>query len=296
MAVPLAIGAAGLAGRAGIATGRLGQIAQASNLLNGLNKTMPRMEEEMDVRVWGGPASTRLRLYRLAMALVWGKIQRRDLVRLISPPGLLMLEYNLESNSVRVFCRIVTTYTASLLGRLRGRRKIELFEGPPEISIGGEWAFTSVLPNVGFVGIQEENGFEGRTILTPEPMYEDDIFGSKVSRSPTPPGDRLSRGLATVAGSPQVQRADPVNWNRTPAYLLWAALSEPCASRNFNIPVYTPAPLKPDPAPAPGYPPPTPPFAQPALPTQLVVPPTGSSSQQPKQVSFNDDVAPDPQA
>ncbi len=285
MAAPAAL--ASLFSKAGTASTTVGRVAQVGNLFSGVKNSMPKMEEEIDVRVWGGPKSTKLRLYRLAMAIVWGKIQRRDGLRILPPAGILMLEYNLESNSVRVVCRQVTTYTAALLGRLRGRREIELFQGPPSETKGGEWAFTSILPGTpGAPGIEPKNGFEGRTILTSNPTYSS-AAGTKVSRSPTPPGDSISRGVATVARDPQVAALDPVNWNNRPDYLLWAALSEPCSGRNLNTPVYNTPPPPPPVTPAPTYPPAAP---EPDLvPTQYVVePPPSAHTQTPTQLQTGD--------
>lgn len=279
MAAPAVLG---LVGRAGIAPTTLGKLSQFGNLVGGAKGSLPKLEEEIDVRCWGGPASTRLRLYRLAMAVVWGKIQRRDLIRALPPPGMLLLEYNLEARCVRIVCRLVTTYSAALLGRARGRREIELFQGPADVSKGGEWGFTSVLPGTpGAPGIEPKNGFEGRTILTPNPTYQDAAVGAvKVSRSPTPPGDRLSRGTANVANDPTVRALDTANWYTRPDHLLWAALSQPCAASNLRTPVYAPTPLTPTPTPAPGYPPPNS-EPTPTQPSGQSQPPSGSASQSP---------------
>jgi hypothetical protein len=238
------------------ADGTLAAIKIIGDVSDAIKKCLPRWEEEVSATVYGGPTSTRKSLYRLAMALVWGKIQRRDFIRILPPAGFLKLEYNLEEKSVNVTCRMVTTYLPALLGLIRTARSYELFQGPAETAVGGEWAFTSILPGLpGSPGIDLKNGFENRVLITPNAAYNDATGTVRVSRSPTPPGDRISRGYATVARSPAATLGDPANWNNTPDFLLWAALSEPCGAKNLNQPVYSPTPLGYYPIPSPGLPP-----------------------------------------
>jgi hypothetical protein len=231
---------------AGAFLNKVSGIAQAlGSLGKGVKDSLPKCVERVTVTVFGGPTATRKDLYRLAMAIVWGKIQRRDALRLMPPGGSLVLSYDLEAKSVTVECQILTTYAAALVGRLRksSNRTYEIFTGPAESVVGGEWAFTSVLPGLpgSPLGMDTKNGFEGRTLLTSDGTYTDK-GGLRVSRSPTPQGDKISRGLATIARNPSVRNLDPKNWNNAPDILLFAALSEPCGAANLFSPVYAPPP------------------------------------------------------
>ena len=143
-----------------------------------------------------------------------------------------------------------------------------MFEGPENEYVGGGWAFTSALPGApgglnngpdGFqLGETPRNGFEGRLLITSGPLYTDWAGNTRVSRAPTPQGDKISRGVSPVANSSASSNYDPKN-TRSPEYLIYSALSTPCTNPgNLRTPVVAPPVMvPPGTSPAPTIPTPT---------------------------------------
>lgn len=208
----------------------LGTLANAANLLSTTDNAMPSHYEEVDVTVFGSPKAKKRDLWRIAIAAAFGKIQRRDAIRGLPPPGFLQMEYPLEGNAVRVVLRQETPYFALFAGHFRTTREFELYSGPPDDLSGGAWAFTSALPGVGagFGADYPKTGYEDRTLLTTSPTYKDATGAVKATASPHPIKDKVSRGSAPIAESTLNRTLDPNNTNIDPTYLLYQALSAPC--------------------------------------------------------------------
>ncbi len=220
----------------------LGTIANVANLISSTDNAMPSHYEEVDVTVYGSPKAKKRDLWRIAIAAAFGKIQRRDAVRGLPPPGFLQIEYPLEGNAVRVVLRQETPYYALFAGRLRTTRDFELYSGPADDLKGGAWAFTSALPGVGagFGADYPKTGYEDRTLLTISPTYRDGTGTVKPTASPHPIKDKVSRGSAPIAESPLNRTLDPANTNNDPTYLLYQALSAPCEPTLIPPPVGPP--------------------------------------------------------
>jgi hypothetical protein len=208
----------------------LGTLANVANLISTTDNAMPSHYEEVDVTVYGSPKAKKRDLWRIAIAAAFGKIQRRDLIRGLPPPGFLQLEYPLEGNAVRVVLRQETPYYALYAGSFRVTREFELYSGPPDDLKGGAWAFTSALPGVGagFGADYPKTGYEDRTLLTTSPTYKDGTGTVKATASPHPIKDKVSRGSAPIAESAENRTLDPANINKDPTYLFYQALSAPC--------------------------------------------------------------------
>lgn len=211
------------------------------NLINSIKGGMPKLEESADITVYGNPNAKRGDLYWLATAIAFGLIKRRDLVRIGPPAGLIMMEYNVELNRVRFVVQQNTSWMPSLLIPGTDRAKhIQLFHGPADIVRGGAWQWNAAgIPNFPGKIIGDKGGWdivtgwEGKEIITPNPAYVHLDGNLKVSESPPPPGDSISRGTPTLAANPTVRALRPDAWYTNPEYLLFNALSEPCQPKGF---------------------------------------------------------------
>lgn len=228
----LAMGAGAALGQAGrwIA----GKAPGAINGIVGVNNALPVIEEEGDVTVIGTPQSEKRRLYFLAMALVWGVVKRRNIVRALPPAGAIVLEYSLEHNAVRVIVRLRTSYLENLVaGQVREARGFAIFEGPENGPyLGGIWQWNSVLPGTpgGLFKSTLETGWESRPILVPTAIYSDPKLGSHlIARNPPPLGDGVSRVLPTLDSDPRLPKPTAAE------YLLVSALTEPCSSHGMTL-------------------------------------------------------------
>lgn len=232
-----------LASRAG-RTMSLGSVANALNVFDVAKKATPTHFEEVDVTVFGSPKATKRDLWRIALSAAFGKVQRRDGVRALPPPGFVQMEYPLEGNAVRVVIRMETPYWNLFAGRFRTTREFELYSGPQDDVKGGNWAFTSSFGGVGanFGASYPKTGFEDRTLLTPSPTYRDKNGTLKASSSPHPIADKTSRSSAPVAENPTARLLDPTNTYKDPAYLVYQALSAPCETFLQPPPASPPTP------------------------------------------------------
>lgn len=221
---------------------------------------LPNLEQKVDVYIAGNPRATRYDMYWQAAAIAFGLVRPRavtatlpsGIVSFYSPPAnSITLSYNSEERSLTfsLFHSISWAYlqVASFdpTGVGTGDPNIyytQIFHGPIEEYIGGNWVIFSPTTG-GFpkeATMNKNNPYVGATMLTPNPMYEDKNprmpTGLRISDSPLPSGDGVSRGWPTHASDPLVSAADLMATYTRPEYLVWSALSTPCgvAENTYN--------------------------------------------------------------
>jgi len=210
---------------------------------------LPTLEQKAEVSVWGNPQASRRLLYWQAAAIAFGlckprargTVFSREFTNFDIPASMIALNWNTEENAVHLtLYQRISWGILQIGGTPDADRRCQIFDGPPENIVGGQWEWFAGATARSFPGVgaskaidldADGKNFVNSLQLTSWPAYIDKNHTSgRISQSPAPPGDLNSRSFPTNASDPAVRSLDPTAWYTSPEYLLFSALSSPCGT------------------------------------------------------------------
>lgn len=201
-----------------------GNVAAGGGVLGDVKKNLNQLgtlQDQVVVRIAGGPGSNMQQLFRLAAAAAFAKVKRfvpaGSSFNPLPPPGMIGIEYSATRKELVFILRMNRSLaTATTVGTVFGGGaaaigKEPVFSGPSSTTIGANWDFNASLPGLGATTripvpdlTQPPSAFAGKVLLTDEPnSFDPDpsqsaptTFGK--TKHLRPQGDARSRGGALV--------------------------------------------------------------------------------------------------
>lgn len=173
---------------------------------------MPDFEEQVEVTVYGNRTSKRKDLYRLALALAFGKVAPQNFFKNFIPPGMIAMTYDCMEKVVKVIVHYRYIASTNVAGGFNGATAA-IFQGPEDVCRGGAWSFNSISLNtatgipgesgpsgvslnavIGAANQKVSNQTGGNTRITLGSLVDKEIITNKPVDNPAPPFDNGTRG------------------------------------------------------------------------------------------------------